>query len=180
LLVVLVGAGYMARTKRRGAITAASRSAAAPLSESLAGPSTGRKHSFLVRGGIISGIVLNAVLALASFTFSEWTRRLGDEFGSPFAQQVYGLAQATPAWLPPVLGLLFALNVLLLAITWQWQRWGAIGLLIVPLIVFAIVASTRVGVQPATVLLVVMLLPAVALLGLLLQGGRRSAWAGME
>jgi NADH-quinone oxidoreductase subunit J len=180
LLVVLVGAGYMARTKRRGAITAASRSAAAPLSESLAAPSTGRKHSFLVRGGIISGIVLNAVLALASFTFSEWTRRLGDEFGSPFAQQVYGLAQATPAWLPPVLGLLFALNVLLLAITWQWQRWGAIGLLIVPFIVFAIVASTRVGVQPATVLLVVMLLPAVALLGLLLQGGRRSAWAGME
>jgi NADH-quinone oxidoreductase subunit J len=180
LLVVLVGAGYMARSKRRGTGAVPARGSALLPGESTARATGARRHSLAVKGGIVSGLVLNAALAVLAFTFSEWTHRIGDEFGSPFAQQVDALAQATPAWLPPVLGVLFALNVLLLAITWQWQRWGVIGLLFVPLVQFALVATTPLGVPAAVVLLVVMLLPAIGLLMLLLRGGRGSAWASME
>lgn len=175
LLVVLVGAGYLARTKRgRPGSAASARVATTTPARAQA------KHSFLVNAGIMKGIVINTILAILCLTFSQWTSYLGSEDGSPTAQAIYGFAQRTPSWLPLVLAGLFAFNVLALAVVMQWQRWGVVALLLVPLIIFGLVASTPLGLMTAIVLLVLTMIPAAALAGLLFSGGRASAWSRME
>jgi hypothetical protein len=177
LLVVLVGASYLARTKRRGpgALPTARGSA---LAAPVARPTP--RHSFFVNVGVMKGIVINVILAILCLTFAQWTSYLGSEDGSPTAQAIYSFAQRTPAWLPFALAGLFGFNVLALAVVWQWQRWSVVALLIVPLLIFGMVASTLLGLTAAIVLLVLTMIPAVALLVLLLQGGRNSAWSRME
>jgi hypothetical protein len=138
------------------------------------------RHGFFVNAGIMQGIVINAILAILCLTFAQWTSYLGDENGSPTAQAIYSFAQRTPSWLPLALAALFGINVLALAVVWQWQRWGVVTLLLVPLIIFGLVVSTPLGLTTAIVLLVLTIAPAAVLLGLLLQGGRNSAWSRME
>jgi hypothetical protein len=174
LLVVLVGAGYLARTKRGRPGSAASARTAAPP------PRPQARHSFLVNAGIMKGIVINTILAILCLTFSQWTLYLGSEDGSPTAQAIDSFAQRTPTWLPLVLAGLFAFNVLALAVVMQWQRWGVVALLLVPLVIFGLVASTTLGLTTAIVLLVLTMIPAAALAGLLFSGGRTSAWSRME
>jgi NADH-quinone oxidoreductase subunit J len=174
LLVVLVGAGYLARTKRRGV---------GPSAAVRVAPAAARlpaRHSFFVNAGIMQGIVVNVVLAILCLTFARWTSYLGSEDGSPTAQAIYSFAQRTPPWLPLALAGLFAFNVLALSVVWQWQRWGVVALLIVPLAVFVLVASTPLGLTTAIVLLILTMIPAVALLVLLLSGRPTSAWSRME
>jgi NADH-quinone oxidoreductase subunit J len=178
LLVVLVGASYLARTKRRGVGPPAARGSALATPVATARPAP--RHSFLVNAGVMKGIVINAILAILCLTFAQWTSYLGSEDGSPTARAIYSFAQRTPAWLPIVLAGLFGFNVLALAVVWQWQRWAVVALLIVPLAIFGLVASTPLGLTTAIVLLVLTMIPAAALLGLLLSGGRTSAWSRME
>jgi NADH-quinone oxidoreductase subunit J len=172
LLVVLVGAGYLARTKRRGTGPAAARTL------ETARPT--QRHSLTVTGGIVSGIVVNVVLGVLMFTFPDWSTRLGAEDGSPTAQAIHHLSQQMPAGLPMILAVLFALNVLLLVVVWQWQRWGVIGLVIVSLVLLGLLLNTPLDRTLVVILFAITFVPAVALLGLLLQGGRQSAWSRME
>lgn len=174
LLVVLVGAGFLARTKRRGAGATPVRGSATTVAR------PGPRHGFLATGGIASGIVVNVVLAVLCLTFSQWTAQLGDPDGSPTAQAIHSFAQRTPAWLPVWLAVLFGLNVLALYVTWHWQRWGVVVLVLVPFVIFGLVLSTPLGLPVAVALLLITLAPAAALLGLLVSGGRQSAWARME
>lgn len=176
LLVVLVGASYLARARRRGAaLPASARSALV-----VAAPRPAARHGFFVNVGIMKGIVINTILAILCLTFAQWTARLGSPDGSPTAQAIYSFAQRTPDWLPFVLALLFGFNVLALVVVRQWQSWGVVALMLVPLIIFALVASTPLGLTTAIVLLVLTMLPAAALLVLLTQGGPNSAWSRME
>jgi NADH-quinone oxidoreductase subunit J len=179
LLVVLVGASYLARTKRRGTGASAALRGSALAAPAAAGRPAAR-HSFFVNAGVMQGIVINAILAILCLTFARWTAFLGNDDGSPTAQAIYSFAQRTPAWLPLALAALFGFNVLALAVVWQWQRWGVVALILVPLIIFGLVASTPLGLTTAIVLLVLTMIPAAALLGLLLSGGRNSAWSRME
>lgn len=175
LLVVLVGAGYLARTKCRGV------GASSPVTRVVA--PTGRpaaRHAFFAHAGIMNGIVINVILAILCLTFFQWTSYLGSEDGSPTAQAIRNFAQRTPSWLPLILAALFAFNVLALAVVMQWQRWGVIALLLVPLVIFGLVASTPLGLTTAVVLLVLTMLPASALAGLLFSGRPTSAWSRME
>lgn len=179
LLVVLVGASYLARTKRRGSGPVAGARGSA-LAAPVAAARPVARHSFLVNAGVMKGIVINAILAILCLTFVQWTSYLGSADGSPTAQAIYHFAQRTPPWLPIVLAGVFGFNILALAVVWQWQRWAVVALLLVPLIIFGLVASTPLGLTTAIVLLVLTMIPAAALLGLLLQGGRNSAWSRME
>jgi NADH:ubiquinone oxidoreductase subunit 6 (subunit J) len=173
LLVVLVGASYLARTKRRGTGPAPVRGSALA-----AAPRSLPRHDFLVTGGIMSGIVVNVVLAILCLTFSQWTSSLGSG-DSPTAKAIADFAGKTPSWLPLALAGLFAFNVLALSVTWQWQRWGVVALMLVPFVIFGLVMSTPLGLPVAVVLLALTIAPAAALLGLLLTG-RPSAWSRME
>jgi len=125
-------------------------------------------------------VTVNVLLAVLCLTFSQWTVQLGNPDGSPTAQAIHSFAQRTPGWLPIALAALFGLNVLALYVTWHWQRWGVIVLVLVPLIIFALVLNTPHGLPVALALLLITLAPAGALLGLLFSGGRESAWSRME
>src|SRR5205085_7252651 len=61
LLVVLIGAGYMARTKRLSSRAAVERTIVAT-------PRV-RPHSFAVMGGIISGIIVNLLLGVLCLAY---------------------------------------------------------------------------------------------------------------
>jgi NADH:ubiquinone oxidoreductase subunit 6 (subunit J) len=173
LLVVLIGAGYMARTKVRSVRVAP---AAAPAIRE------NRRHSWAVTGGLVTGGVVNAVLAAKAFYFAG-----GGKAWSPVAEG--GLATSIermndwvaglPAWLLPALGVLFVVNVLLMLVVYGWQKWGVIGLVLVPVVQAICLFNAR---QPAAavILAVVLLAPVALLISLICSGGPRSEWSRMD
>lgn len=84
-----------------------------------------------------------------------------------------------PGWLLPTLGALFVLNVLLMFVVYNWQKWGLIGLVLVPLVQAICLFNAR---QPtaAVALLVVLLAPVALLISLICAGGPRSEWSRMD
>lgn len=175
LLVVLVGAGYMARARQRGS----RRDDRFALGEgSLLRGKERRPMPLMIAIGLGKGMVLNVVLALLCWFSTSWLSLIDrqTEFGGWLATSL----AASPPWLLPVCGGLFALNVLLIAVAWSWQRWGVIGLAIVPCALAALIAGTPLGAPVAVVVAALLLLPWGALLGLMLQGGSQSVWSRME
>ncbi len=175
LLVVLIGAGYMARTKRRGGPIVASR---------VSIPTTERRFSFFEKTGLFKGMAINAILAVLCFTgLASKYGSLAE--GSNALQKGLGYVAALPPWLLPTLGVLFAVNVLLMYVVFSWQKWGVIGLFLVPLIQTWCLCTALAGYEsPTTVVvplifLAVTLLPVVMLIGLICSG-RPSAWSRME
>jgi NADH-quinone oxidoreductase subunit J len=181
LLVVLIGAGYMARNKRLGVGVAAAQPAAATRPD--------RRAKFSVTAGIASGIGMNLVLAaicflLAARTFAApaegATARPGLEGLLARGQELLATA---PGWLLPTLGALFLANVLLLAVVYGWQRWGVIGLVIVPLLMGWAIDSAGLGSDGRTVavvLVVLTLAPVAALIALICSGPKPTMWERME
>jgi NADH-quinone oxidoreductase subunit J len=151
LLVVLIGAGYMARTKRLGINRAIDR----PVAQA---PPRERNRSFFVAGGLVSGIAVNLLLAAACcYLLARPLATTGD--AAPTNAYVLEVAKAiasAPGWLLPTL-----------------------GLVIVPLAMAFLIANTRLGQPVALAVAVLTLAPVVALI-LLLCSGRPTAWSQME
>src|SRR5262245_16407578 len=103
LLVVLIGAGYMARTKRRGAAGALDR----PLSAA----HRDRAMGFFITVGLIKGMVINFILLVLCFAL--WLApakgSLGESAGALAAtcHWLSSLFAASPGWLLPLLGMTF-------------------------------------------------------------------------
>lgn len=176
LLVVLIGAGYMARTKRLGAGRLVER--VAPV----AAPRV-RRRTFAVSGGLVSGMVVNLILAaLCCYLISQ--RPLPTSGNSAPAnaalRSVATAMNAAPDWLLPMLGLLFLVNVVLLVVVWYWQKWGVVGLVIVPIIQAIALANAGFSQSIAIGFLIVALAPAVLLTVLLMGGPRPTAWSQMD
>jgi hypothetical protein len=165
LLVVLIGAGYMARTKRAGIGLAPARTA--PVVRS-------RRRSLAVTGGLVSGIVAN--LVLAALTFGYWLSPVVKGWFS----RVNAELPAAANWLYPVLGGLFLANALLLVIVYLWQSWAVLGLVAVPLAQAAAIGNSGLGGTPALVFLVLALAPAALLILLLVTGPRPTMWEQMD
>ncbi|HZN34954.1 MAG TPA: NADH-quinone oxidoreductase subunit J [Pirellulaceae bacterium] len=171
LLVVLIGAGYMARTKRVGSRMALER--AAPATPRI------RRRSFAVAGGLISGIVVNLALAIACFAW--WLRPpAAAASGNSLLGQIQILLEPASGWLWPVLGGLFAANVLLLVIVYLWQSWAVIGLVAIPLAQAAAIANAGLGNVPAVAFALLALAPVVLLIVLMCSGPRPTMWEQMD
>jgi hypothetical protein len=175
LLVVLIGAGYMARTKRaaKGAYVDRPPSAA---------PKVRPRRRFAVTAGIVSGRVANALLMLFCFAVAvrERSTEAAPEQGiGAWLQRVSVWSEAAPGWFWPVMGLLFLVNILLLLVVHFWQRWGVVGLVAVPLLQAVLILNAGLGLLPAIALLVVALGPVLLLIGLL-NSGRPSLWSQMD
>src|SRR5262245_59545114 len=101
LLVVLIGAGYMARTQRISTRMAAPRALPAAPPE--------RNVSFGVAGGLFSGIVVNLILGIAclGYWFSPAAKAEEQQAMTGFLGQVATFLEPAANWLCPVLGLLF-------------------------------------------------------------------------
>ena len=174
LLVVLIGASYMARTKRLGAARA--------LPRPLPAAPRDRRRSFAVTGGLVSGIIVNLLLAIASFAYWFSPPSAASEPGAtPTAlARLHVLLEPAQDWLWPLLAGLFFANVLLLVVVYQWQSWGVVGLVLVPVIMAVALANSGIGGVIAAALIVLTLTPVLLLIGLLVSGRRPTMWQQMD
>ncbi len=176
LLVVLIGAGYMARTKRARSKSSYLYSPAHPQASL-------RKWSFPILGGLASAGLVNAALAVVAFSLASGSVSASADDPSAPAKAIAainGIFASSPAWLLPILGLLFALNVLLAIVTYLWQKWGAVGLVVVPVLIGVLLVSGGVVSWVAAAIAVALLAPAAMLVALLCATGKPTAWELME
>lgn len=173
LLTVLIGAGYMARTKR----VRSGRVLEAPPRTI----PTNRKFPFTVKVGLIKGFVVNGflIVTLVAALARKIVLPTEGAFGE-WSQSVLAKVYALPGWLLPALILTLLINVLLLFVVLNWQKWGVVGLIAIPLVQFMFMVNG--GVMPviAGLIAAVMLIPAVALALLCAFGSRPTVWSQME
>jgi NADH-quinone oxidoreductase subunit J len=176
LLVVLIGAGYMARTKRLGAGGIAARLAAPP-----AAPRQ-RRRSAAVLGGVVSGIAVNAGLGILGLAY--WKLKPFQDWAHQQMQRFLGTTDLFPGdaadWLIPLLGVTFLLNVIMLLVIDGWQKWGVVGL--VAISILQVLAVGNSGLEPwvAGLFFVVAFAPVALLVLLLTTGKRPTLWEQMD
>jgi hypothetical protein len=174
LLVVLIGAGYMARSKR----VARGYSVDDLLSTT---PRARPRRKMSVVGGIVSGVLVNVVLMIVSFAVAVERGNTRPEDATPnIVQRLVDWTAVAPDWFWPALGLLFLVNILLLIVVWYWQRWGVMGLVVVPVVQAAMIANAGLGALPAIVFLVLALGPVALLISLLNSGPQPTLWSQMD
>jgi NADH-quinone oxidoreductase subunit J len=179
LLTVLIGAGYMARTKRVRtglALEAAPRTVPA-----------NRKFPLSIRGGIVSGMVTNVLLIALSVAHWQQAFKVpqpaeGGELpvaASGWAQWLT-TAYALPNWFWVALILTLLANLLFLFVVHNWQKWGLIGLVATPLLQFLLMVNAGIGGGVAGILALAMFVPAVMLVVLCVTRPRPTVWSQME
>lgn len=163
LLVVLVGAAYLARTTQR---TPGSRTAVAPVTAPIQ-----RKRPFSLTLILGAGFSINAALAIACFFAS-----------APIIKALTEaeLITSAPNWLFPALALLFAIQAVMSLVVMGWQKWGVIAMVVIPLIQVAALAYAQIPAPVIGMFLILSLAPVAILCGLLLMGGKRSIWSEMD
>lgn len=174
LLVVLIGASYMARTKRIAAGPVIERPTPAIVSRG--------RHSLAVMGGIVSGIVVN--LLLGALCLAYWlapAAREGEQRAmSGLLGRIEPYLEPAADWLCPLLAFLFLANVLLLAVVYAWQRWGVIGLVLVTIAQAVAIGNSGLNPAVAWIFLILAMLPVAMLIVLLCTGPRPTEWEQME
>jgi NADH-quinone oxidoreductase subunit J len=173
LLTVLIGAGYMARTKRvrTGRVLETPPRTAVP----------NRKFPASVWGGFISGWITNLWLvgSCTALMYKKMWLPSGGAVGE-WSQSFLNATYALPGWLLPLLILTILGNILLLFVAFNWQKWGLVGLIAMPLVQYVLMANAGVVPWIAAILAASMLLPAVMLALLCVFGTRPSVWSQME
>jgi len=175
LLVVLIGAGYMARTKRfAGRLAVEQLAVVAPRAR---GP-----RSSAIMGGIVSGVFVNMLLAVLCFGYWLSPAAKAEEQGgmSKLLGQVAPYLQSAADWLCPVLGLLFLANVLMLLVVYGWQKWGVVGLVLVTILQALAIGNSGLHPAVAWVFLVIAMAPVALLIVLLCSGPRPTVWEQMD
>lgn len=183
LLVVLIGAGYMARTKRRGA------GVSPALSHAERDRLATRKLGFLIKVGLIKGMIINFLLMLLCFAL--WlvpAAEASAEGAGALATGWHWLSSVvagSPDWFLPVMGIAFLLNLLLLLVVYNWQSWAVLGLIAIPIVQAAALANANLNVNVgdaaiAAAYLILALGPVIALIVLMTTGKRPTVWSQME
>jgi len=167
LLVVLIGAGYMARSKRLGRGILESLAAA---------PRIRPRHRFSVMGGIVSGVIAN--LVLAGLCFGHWLARPAEAAGT--LGRIHAALAPAGLWLWPLLGLLFLANVLLLFIVRGWQKWGVVALVLVTIGQAVAISNSGLPASYGIVFFVLAMIPVAMLIGTLCSGPRPTEWELMD
>ncbi len=175
LLVVLIGAGYMARTKRMST----SRLPARPI----AAPRPDRQRNVLVTALVGIGMVINLVAAIKMFSVVPLRPLIAENKFGPAVSKIWHLIpplDTAPQWAFVFLGMLFLANVLLLVVVWNWQKWGVIGLVVVPLLQAWVMSQGGFRAMDIGGNLAIGLLPVVLIIALLCTGKRPTMWEQME
>lgn len=175
LLVVLIGAGYMARTKRI--------STGRLLARPVVAPRTDRRRNVVVSALLVIGAVFNLIGAIKMFAIVPLRPMIADKKFGEFISKLWHLVpplDTAPQWAFVLLGLLFLANVLLLVVVWNWQKWGVIGLVLVPLVQCWVMSQA--GFRPLDIggNLAIGLLPVALIITLLCTGNKPTAWEQME
>jgi NADH:ubiquinone oxidoreductase subunit 6 (subunit J) len=168
LLVVLIGASYMARTKRLGRSVFSDAAVAAPRVRP--------KHRLNVMGGIVSGVVAN--LVLAALCFGHWLARPTEATGT--LGRIHAALAPAADWLWPLLGLLFLANVLLLMVVHGWQKWGVVALVLVAIAQALAVGNSGLPPHWGLIFFALAMIPIALLIVTLCAGPRPTEWELME
>jgi len=141
-----------------------------------------RPVSFGVAGGLCSGIVGNLILGIAclGYWLSPAAKAEGQQAMSGFLGQAATYLEPAADWLCPVLGVLFLANVLLLVVVWNWQSWGVVGLVLVPILQALAIGNAGLPTAAAIIFLVLALAPVALLIVLICTGRRPTMWEQME
>jgi NADH-quinone oxidoreductase subunit J len=175
LLVVLIGAGYMARTKRfAGRLVMEPAVAAVPRAR--------RPRSFAVMGGIVSGVFVNMLLAVLCFGYWLSPAAKAEERGGMARAlgQLEPYMEPASDWLCPVLGALFLASVLMLVVVYGWQKWGVVGLVLVTILQALVIGNSGLHPAVAWIFFVIAMAPVALLIALLCSGPRPTVWEQME
>lgn len=157
LLVVLIGAAYLARARHR-----VDRLAIRP------GTMPARRHrNMFVTGIIVLLFALSVVNAAILFA------------APAMMSSLPGVAKVE-AWLWPAMGVCSILAALLLLVILGWQKWGFYALIVVSVVEAGLIYGAGLGWMEALGALVANALVVAVLYGLLQIGGPRSMWAQME
>lgn len=174
LLVVLIGAGYMARTKRAGRGIALDR----PLADTA--PRV-RRRTALGTFNILAGMLV--CLAVAGAFLYLYLRPLvapPEDAPSTFANSVQAAIAGMPRWFFLAFAITFLANAFLLVFVWYWQKWGAYGLILVLIAQAVILAYAGVPAAWLAGLVLLLVLPVIYQF-LMWTGGRRpTAWSQMD
>ncbi|MCA9268711.1 MAG: NADH-quinone oxidoreductase subunit J [Planctomycetales bacterium] len=158
LLVVLIGAAYLARARqhREGHV-----SRRAPQVDS-------RRRNGLVTAVLLVVFALHAGCAAACFV------------GGPSLHAIVPGLETAESWLWPALGVCCAVDAALLLIVLNWQRWAYWALVVAALVECAVLYSAHAA--PLTIVgtLALAAIWLALLMGLLRLGGSQSMWAQME
>lgn len=175
LLVVLIGAAYMARTKR---------ARTGPLLErpAVAEPRI-RRRKFAVTAGIFTGIPVNLVLAILCFAWFVQPPAEAEEAApatTGMLSRITSDLAAAPDWLCLAIGGLLLLNVVLLVVVYFWQSWAVIGLVLVPVAAALAVSNAGLPTSYAVAALILLLLPVAPLIALLCSSPKPTMWEQMD
>lgn len=161
LLIVLIGAAYLARTKRFHPAYAD-----APALRHERSP---KRRGRLATLWTMLWLVVD-ISALATLVYVMARRDLTEDL----------LAQmGAPRWLLTVSLFLTALHIICLIALLNWQRWAFSGLVVMAA-VFVVVNSTALGLVPGLATAAAQALSLFVLYGLLKIGGAQSMWAQLE
>ncbi len=174
LLVVLIGASYMARTKRLSGRVVEPAAVIAPRVR--------RPRSFAVMGGIVSGVFVNMLLAVLCFGYWLSPAAKAEEQGgmSRVLGQLEPYMEPAADWLCPLLGVLFLANVLMLVVVYGWQKWGVVGLVLVTILQALAIGNSGLHPAVAWAFFVIALAPVALLIVLLCSGPRPTVWEQMD
>lgn len=179
LLTVLIGAGYMARTKRvrTGRVLELPARTVPP----------NRKFPAPIWGGIVSGLLTNVWLIGTSI--AHWNRAFKipqAEAGGELPVVAAGWARwltsaySLPGWFWVLIILTLLANVLFLVVVYNWQKWGLIALVAMPVLQFILMINAGVPASMAGVLALSMFVPAALLALLCATTPRPTVWSLME
>ncbi|WP_145054153.1 NADH-quinone oxidoreductase subunit J family protein [Lignipirellula cremea] len=158
LLVVLIGASYLARTKRRSTGPALPQAARGP-----------RNRPAAITGMLLGGAVANAVLGLLCLLFSGRIVAFVAGFGESLETNAVFLT-----------GLLFLVNVVVLMAIYAWQRWGLYALVLIAVAQAALLAVGGLSVLAAAIFLAAALVPVAITLVAICSGGPQSVCSQMD
>jgi NADH-quinone oxidoreductase subunit J len=181
LLVVLIGAGYLARTKRRRTTADAA-------------PRVRAERPAKVRA-IVPSAVLAALLVgdAAAAAAGVYAMTHLDDLVMQAGQQKFDLGAmlaSAPDWLLPVAVALFAVRALCLLALLCWQKWGFAAMAIISIVLPVLIAVAfkdvenltyaRIGLANAGAMLVSNLLVVGLVYALLTKLGRPTTWSQLE
>jgi NADH-quinone oxidoreductase subunit J len=174
LLVVLIGAAYMARTKRLSLRPAMDR--AIPAAPRV------RRRSVAVMGGIVSGIIVNLILGVLCLAYWLFPTARADEQQAMATAlgQIETYLEPAADWLCPLLGALFLANVLMLIVVYGWQKWGVIGLVLVTIGQAVAIGNSGLDARIAGIFFVLAMAPVALLILLLCTGPKPTMWEQMD
>jgi NADH-quinone oxidoreductase subunit J len=127
LLVVLIGAGYLARTKRR---TTAVSTARRDAGDTSAPRRRTRLATFVIGLVLLSNVVLSVAMLFGGSSLLDNAQQLQERL--PFYEEIAGfipMLSKAPDWWLPVGIVLCCFNVVCAAALFGWQKWGFFGLI---------------------------------------------------